>query len=51
MSIETRLAALAQPNSIAILKNIARGIEKESLRVEPSGRMAMTPHPKALGSA
>jgi len=51
VSIETRLAALAQPNSIAILKNIARGIEKESLRVEPSGRMAMTPHPKALGSA
>jgi len=51
VSIETRLAALAQPNSIAILKNIARGIEKESLRVEPSGRMAITPHPKALGSA
>ena len=51
MSIETRLAALAQPSTIGILQNIARGIEKESLRVEPSGRMASTPHPQALGSA
>ena len=51
MSIETRLAALAQPNFISVLKNIARGIEKESLRVEPSGLMAQSPHPKALGSA
>ena len=51
MSIETRLAALAQPNTISVLRDIVRGIEKESLRVEPSGRMATTPHPSTLGSA
>jgi glutamate--cysteine ligase len=28
-----------------------RGVEKESLRVSPSGRIATTPHPRALGSA
>ena len=28
-----------------------RGIEKESLRVLPTGALALTPHPLALGSA
>jgi glutamate--cysteine ligase len=28
-----------------------RGIEKESLRVNPDGSLALTPHPAALGSA
>jgi glutamate--cysteine ligase len=32
------------------LKGIRRGIEKESLRVNPDGTLAQTPHPKALGS-
>ncbi|MDP2126497.1 MAG: glutamate--cysteine ligase [Pseudohongiella sp.] len=31
--------------------NIRRGIEKESLRVTPDGRLAQTPHPVAMGSA
>jgi glutamate--cysteine ligase len=35
----------------AALQNIKRGIEKESLRVRPDGALALTPHPKALGSA
>lgn len=30
---------------------IRRGIEKESLRVTPDGRLAQTPHPVAMGSA
>ena len=30
---------------------IRRGIEKESLRVTPEGRLAQTPHPLAMGSA
>ncbi|MYB37471.1 MAG: glutamate--cysteine ligase [Gammaproteobacteria bacterium] len=30
---------------------LRRGIEKESLRVSPAGRLARTPHPLALGSA
>ncbi|TFH76036.1 glutamate--cysteine ligase [Gammaproteobacteria bacterium LSUCC0112] len=31
--------------------SIRRGIEKESLRVTPQGRLAQTPHPVAMGSA
>ncbi|MBI3043385.1 MAG: glutamate--cysteine ligase [Betaproteobacteria bacterium] len=34
-----------------LLRGIRRGIEKESLRVQPDGRLAATPHPAALGSA
>jgi glutamate--cysteine ligase len=33
------------------LRGMRRGIEKESLRVMPSGAFALTPHPHALGSA
>ena len=35
----------------ARLLGIRRGIEKESLRVQPNGMLALTPHPLALGSA
>jgi glutamate--cysteine ligase len=45
--LEERLRAL----SPASLRNLRRGIEKESLRVQPDGRLAMTPHAEALGSA
>lgn len=34
-----------------LLRNSAIGVEKESLRVNPEGGMAQTPHPLALGSA
>jgi glutamate--cysteine ligase len=33
------------------LRGMQRGLEKESLRVLPDGRYALTPHPAALGSA
>ncbi len=33
------------------LLGMRRGLEKESLRVSPSGMLALTPHPSALGSA
>jgi glutamate--cysteine ligase len=33
------------------LLGMRRGLEKESLRVHANGRLAMTPHPAALGSA
>jgi glutamate--cysteine ligase len=33
------------------LRGLRRGIEKESLRVTPQGRLALTPHPEALGAA
>jgi glutamate--cysteine ligase len=45
--IQERLRTL----SPAALKGIRRGIEKESLRVRPEGKLAMTSHPLALGSA
>jgi len=33
------------------LQGIRRGVEKESLRAQPGGALALTPHPAALGSA
>ena len=33
------------------LRDIRRGVEKESLRALPDGGLALTPHPAALGSA
>jgi len=45
------LAELAQPEPLALLKGIRRGIEKESLRVTPKGELAQTDHPLGLGSA
>ncbi|TEA79153.1 glutamate--cysteine ligase [Allopusillimonas ginsengisoli] len=36
---------------LPVLKGIARGIEKEGLRVTPEGTLALTPHPESLGSA
>ena len=33
------------------LNGMRRGVEKESLRAQPSGALALTPHPAALGSA
>lgn len=33
------------------LKGISRGIERETLRVEPDGHLATSGHPEALGSA
>ena len=47
MSFDDRLDALTPE----ILRGIRRGLEKESLRVQPDGRLASTPHPAALGSA
>jgi glutamate--cysteine ligase len=35
----------------ALLRGLLRGIEKESLRVNADGSLALTPHPAALGSA
>jgi glutamate--cysteine ligase len=34
-----------------VLQGLRRGIEKESLRVQPDGTLSTTPHPAALGSA
>ena len=37
--------------SDAQLTGVRRGIEKESLRAQPGGALATTPHPAALGAA
>src|SRR3954471_21203241 len=45
--LKARLARLSPER----LKGIRRGIEKESLRTNADGGLAMTPHPQALGAA
>ncbi|MEO8344654.1 MAG: glutamate--cysteine ligase [Betaproteobacteria bacterium] len=47
MSFEQRLNSMSRET----LQGLRRGIEKESLRVRPDGKLATTPHPVALGSA
>ncbi|HEX5738427.1 MAG TPA: glutamate--cysteine ligase, partial [Hydrogenophaga sp.] len=46
-SLQQRLEAIPGHR----LRGMRRGIEKESLRALPDGRLALTPHPAALGSA
>ena len=46
-NLQARLAALTPQR----LKDVRRGIEKESLRATPEGGLALTPHPHLLGSA
>ncbi|MBP7080209.1 MAG: glutamate--cysteine ligase [Rhodocyclaceae bacterium] len=45
--LKTRLDGLS-PDT---LKSIRRGVEKESLRAQTTGHLALTPHPRPLGSA
>lgn len=47
----TRLQQRLQDIAPARLAAIKRGIEKESLRAQPDGALALTPHPAGLGSA
>ncbi len=46
-----RLARLSTAANRPLLARGLHGIERETLRVDASGRLAMTPHPRALGSA
>lgn len=48
-SIESLVARL-RPQA-QLLSGMRRGLEKESLRIMPDGRLAQTAHPAALGSA
>ena len=45
-TLQERLRALTPEQ----LLGMRRGLEKESLRAQPSGALALTPHPAALGS-
>ncbi len=49
--LRKRVAALSGQSDSRLLKENLIGIEKESLRVNTSGGIAQTPHPKALGAA
>ena len=49
--LKRNLSQLKQANGIVSLANISHGLEKESLRVDPTGHLAYTPHPGGLGSA
>lgn len=46
-TIESKLAVL----SANTLRHLNRGVEKESLRVQPGGLLSSRPHPKSLGSS
>jgi len=48
---ERRLSALINCGEPQVLQGGLKGVEKESLRVQPDGQLARTPHPRALGSA
>jgi glutamate--cysteine ligase len=51
IAFERRLSALVNCGQPEILQGGRKGLEKESLRVTPEGRLVQTPHPRALGSA
>jgi glutamate--cysteine ligase len=48
--ILTRRLALLDSHRDLLARTL-RGVEKEGLRVDAAGRLALTPHPRALGSA
>jgi glutamate--cysteine ligase len=49
--LENNLKAISSRADTGGINKLIRGIEKESLRITPNGTLAMTPHPKAFGSA
>jgi glutamate--cysteine ligase len=49
-AFERRLAGLINAREPGVLAGGRKGVEKESLRVTPEGRLAQTLHPEALGS-
>jgi glutamate--cysteine ligase len=50
-SVQGRLFRLAGEADVGLLRDGRFGLEKESLRVSTAGGIALTPHPRALGSA
>jgi len=49
-SLASLIARLEGPARAGRFSRLRRGLEKEGLRVDPTGRIAATPHPAALGS-
>jgi glutamate--cysteine ligase len=48
--LQSQLQDLSDRDSLAMLRTIRRGLEKESLRITPEGKLAQTPHPAGMGS-
>ena len=48
---DKRLARLLSTRQRGLLRDSLKGLEKESLRVDPDGHIAQTPHPPALGAS
>ncbi|MDZ7903890.1 MAG: hypothetical protein U5L01_15765 [Rheinheimera sp.] len=49
--LSARLSQLQQASWKSAIRGIRRGIERETLRINPNGTLAQTDHPIALGSA
>ena len=49
--LQRRLALLSGDDGLSLVADGLRGIEREALRVDRDGRLAMTGHPAALGAA
>src|SRR5271169_1437756 len=47
---ERRLAGLVNSGERGVLRGGRKGVEKESLRASPAGKMSQTRHPAALGA-
>ena len=50
-AFERRLSGLVNARERGVLSGGLKGVERESLRVTPDGRISQKPHPRALGSA
>ncbi|MEA3291175.1 MAG: glutamate--cysteine ligase [Pseudomonadota bacterium] len=50
-TVETRLQQVVDKGLDLYFRRVQRGIEKESLRVDPDGVLAQTPHPASIGAA
>ena len=50
-AFEKRLAGIVNARARGALQGGLKGVERESLRVTPTGRISQAPHPRALGSA
>ncbi|HEX5650867.1 MAG TPA: glutamate--cysteine ligase, partial [Steroidobacteraceae bacterium] len=50
-TFERRLAGLINARAPGVLQGGLKGVERESLRVTPTGHISAAPHPRALGSA
>ena len=46
-----KISALKSPQYAPVFTGIQRGIEREALRIDDNGRLSLTPHQSALGSA